>query len=438
MSILATISTATAGTNGWTRNQYSIFRVALGAYMLVHFVTIAPWSSEMFSNQGCLSNADLSPLAHLFPNVLTWRDWSDSPAAVATIMTIAIAASTLLTLGIYDRASSIVLWYIWACLFGRNPFIANPALPYTGILLLAHACVVTAHKKQTQPGQPGNYIPAPIFTVVWILLACGYSYSGYTKLVSPSWLDGQAGYQVLLSPLARPTWLRQLLLGAPPVVLSASTYATLAGELFFAPLALFNCTRPFIWAVLLAMHFLFLDLIDFADLSWAMILVHAFTFDPAWIARAGSKQSNSPPAVGSCDRIFYDGDCGLCHHAVRFILAENPRPDSFRFAPLDGATALACLQEQVSTVKDKRNTGCPDSLIVVTRDGQVLAKSSAWIHILLRLGGIWRLLATGLVLLPPRWRDTAYASVARVRSSFFSRPPQTCPVDDTRLALFDS
>ena len=33
-------------------------------------------------------------------------------------------------------------------------------------------------------------------------------------------------------------------------------------------------------------------------------------------------------------RLFYDGECGLCHAAVRFVLAEDRDGQGFRFAPL--------------------------------------------------------------------------------------------------------
>ena len=42
--------------------------------------------------------------------------------------------------------------------------------------------------------------------------------------------------------------------------------------------------------------------------------------------------------------IFYDGDCGLCHRAVRVVLAADPEGRAFRFAPLGGETFRALMQ----------------------------------------------------------------------------------------------
>ena len=40
----------------------------------------------------------------------------------------------------------------------------------------------------------------------------------------------------------------------------------------------------------------------------------------------------------SPELVFYDGDCGLCHRTVRFLLARDPEGSLFLFAPLFGET----------------------------------------------------------------------------------------------------
>ena len=81
-------------------------------------------------------------------------------------------------------------------------------------------------------------MPPFVFALAWALMAVGYSYSGYTKLVSASWVDGSALFRVLQNPLARPTLLRDLVLATPFGLLRVATWGALALELNFAPLAL--------------------------------------------------------------------------------------------------------------------------------------------------------------------------------------------------------
>src|SRR5437016_6063566 len=203
-------------TNGWTGGQYSLYRAVFGIYLLIHFVALLPWSAELFSNQGVLP-ADASPLVHLFPNVLAV---SDARATVAALITLGAIASLFFLLGLYDRTAAVVMWYMLACLSGRNPLIANPSLPFVGWLLLAHAFVPASPygswsgRGRTDP-RGGWFMPPSLFAAAWIVMSIGYSYSGYTKLVSPSWVNGNALARVLNNPLARPTFVRDLVLTAP-------------------------------------------------------------------------------------------------------------------------------------------------------------------------------------------------------------------------------
>jgi hypothetical protein len=54
-------------------------------------------------------------------------------------------------------------------------------------------------------------------------------------------------------------------------------------EIAFAPLALFRRARPWIWSAMLCLHLGLLLLISFPDLTAGMVLLHLFTFNPAWL-----------------------------------------------------------------------------------------------------------------------------------------------------------
>jgi predicted DCC family thiol-disulfide oxidoreductase YuxK len=119
--------------------------------------------------------------------------------------------------------------------------------------------------------------------------------------------------------------------------------------------------------------------------------------------------------------LFYDGYCGLCHRAVRFVVAADRKGTLFRFAPLQGGT----FQRLVSP--EQRAT-LPDSVVVMTADGKLLARSEALLHILRRLGGAWKALALVLNILPRGFGDFLYDFVARIRYRIFGRRDRLCPV----------
>lgn len=106
-------------------------------------------------------------------------------------------------------------------------------------------------------------------------------------------------------------------------------------------------------------------------------------------------------------RLFYDGDCGFCSETVRFV-ARHDRSDGIRFAPLAGSTFTRLLPES------ERN-GLPDSLVVLTSEGRLLARSEAVIHLLKRMGPPWRPVGVVLGWIPVWMREGAYRLVARLR-----------------------
>jgi hypothetical protein len=245
-------------------------RAALGAYLCVHFVMLLPYASELFGNAGMLARPEASPFFGHIPNPLftaasTWL----APAMVDG----ACVLSMLFAAGMHHRSVAIVLWVIWVWLYTRNPLIANPSLPFIGLILLAHALLGGAVPDRRR------WLSAP--GAVFVVMAIAYSYSGWTKLESASWIDGSALRHVLENPLARPGTLRDALLATPAWVLHATTYGVLAFELVFAALCLHGRIRVLASSAMIVMHLGIVVLVDFADLSAGMLLVHLYTA-PLW------------------------------------------------------------------------------------------------------------------------------------------------------------
>lgn len=263
--------------NGWNLKNYSYFRIIFGAYLSLHFMALVPWATELFGGGGALQ-ASASPLVRLFPNIL---GWIDQPVFVIAFLCAAAGLSLMFMAGIKDKMAAAGIWFIWACLVGRNPLILNPGIPFVGWLLLMHVVM-------PKPDGDAWRMPKSFYNLAWLVMALGYTYSGVTKLVSASWLDGSALLHVLESPLARPSFLRELLV-SQPVVLKVMTFSVLGLEILTAPLALFRKTRPFLWLALVGMHMGILMTVDFADLTWGVLMIHVITFDPDWVSQLRAK-----------------------------------------------------------------------------------------------------------------------------------------------------
>lgn len=129
--------------------------------------------------------------------------------------------------------------------------------------------------------------------------------------------------------------------------------------------------------------------------------------------------------------VFYDGHCGLCDRAVRFVLKHDRSGRAFRFAPLQGTTYQ-------SRVPAEQRAKLPDSIVLLTEDGTILTRSDAFVHIFRRLGGGWATLASALAVIPRPVRDLVYDFIARIRYRVFGRRDDICPIVPPELrARFD-
>ena len=124
------------------------------------------------------------------------------------------------------------------------------------------------------------------------------------------------------------------------------------------------------------------------------------------------------PVEGS--HLFYDGDCGVCHLCVRFLLWADPEGE-IRFAPLGGET----FHRRVPAPERER---LPDSLVLVTGAGQVLTRSAAVLALLGGMGGGWRLAGRLAGLVPRLLADAVYDGIARARRWLAPRPSGVCPI----------
>ncbi|MGI9493017.1 MAG: DCC1-like thiol-disulfide oxidoreductase family protein [Geminicoccaceae bacterium] len=398
--------------NSWTGGQFSLYRVLFGIYLFVHFTYLIPWAPELFSSAGMLPVAKESPLLWLFPNILAVID---DPWFVIGLAMASSIASLFFCVGYGDRAAALFMWFVLACFFGRNPLTANPSLPYVGLMLLAHLFIpkgpygsFSARGRVDPDG--GWKLPAGIFLALWVVLALSYSYSGYTKLLSPSWVAGQNVVYVLENPLARDWWLRDVFLAMPSILLKLLTWFILVIELLFALFALSAWCRPFVWAGMLVVQFGFAFLLNFPDLTLAMLLFHLITSNPAWIA---------PRTVATGATLYFDGGCALCHGTVRFLIAED-RHGRLAFSPIKGKAINEKLPADLIA-------NLPDSIVLAV-DGNILLKSDAIISCLEMLGGLWRPIGIAMRLIPKPIRNWGYDVIASRRYAWFGTKDESCPL----------
>jgi predicted DCC family thiol-disulfide oxidoreductase YuxK len=121
--------------------------------------------------------------------------------------------------------------------------------------------------------------------------------------------------------------------------------------------------------------------------------------------------------------VFFDGHCNLCNQLVNWLIRRD-HTGSLKFAPLQGVTAKEKLPPQL--LESPTPASGPET-VVYFNNGMMTERSTAVLHILRDLGGIWALIGDiGLKVSEVR-RDQIYRFVARNRYKIFGRR-ETCRV----------
>jgi hypothetical protein len=272
----------------------AVSRIVLGLFLLVHYALLLPYAAEVWSRAGMLPEASLN-LG--FPWALSPLYWVDSPASLKLVVGGLVAAAAAYTVGWRTRTMGAILGLGTYALWHRNLFTTNPSYAYLGFW-----CLVQLFTRADPPwsvdrwlarragkrGPMAESLPPDVLRSLWVVHAVSYSFSGWTKLVSPTWRDGDAFRILLDGPLGLTHALADLVRALPDPALTAATWGALGLELAYAPLALYRPARPLLWAAMLCMHLGLWALVGLADISAAMVAVHLFLVDPRWLrAKSG-------------------------------------------------------------------------------------------------------------------------------------------------------
>ena len=292
-----------------------------------------------------------------------------------------IGGSIIFVLGYFHRVSALVLAALWALYFGVIPYAPHRAEPLLVYILLAHIELRPEHVAPLSefPQVSNSWkLPQPVYALIWMIAILFYTIIGASVLAG--------------------------------VTLDGVDYPIITALFLAAPLAILERFRRWVWLLMLAVAVYLAAALG--GVVFALLVVQFFLFDPQWVP---ALRSSRP------DTVFFDGGCGLCHRMVLFAIGEDRRGDSFQFAALGEET----FRERVP--EDAR-LRLPDSIVVLTPNNELTVKSAAVIRILKRLGGLWRVLAQILGVVPPFLRNWGYDLVARYRKLVFKKPEQVCPM----------
>jgi predicted DCC family thiol-disulfide oxidoreductase YuxK len=122
--------------------------------------------------------------------------------------------------------------------------------------------------------------------------------------------------------------------------------------------------------------------------------------------------------------LFYDGECGVCSRAVRFVL-KNERSNKLFFSSLQGDFAIQFLAKHgIESVSSKT--------LYLFENGKLYNKSRAAIKLISYLNRPFWLLRV-LHILPRFLRDFVYDRIATNRKVFFKDVCDLISLDKNRF-----
>ena len=110
--------------------------------------------------------------------------------------------------------------------------------------------------------------------------------------------------------------------------------------------------------------------------------------------------------------LLFDGVCILCINSVNFIIKRDSK-EKFKFTTLQSESGQALLKKFGLPTNDF------NSIVFISR-GKYFLKSTAVLHVLKELGGVWKLCYV-FIIFPRPFRDFIYRIIANTRYRIFGK-----------------
>jgi predicted DCC family thiol-disulfide oxidoreductase YuxK len=374
------------GANGWSRGQYALLITASGLLLALHFWTLAIDPTSV-GNQAI-------PIYFLPVAAL----------GVQISAAIGLLISFLFAIGLVETFSALLIAYLLTAFSVIAPLSDQGDYRTVVWFLILHLVGTKLHRQHglrslTPAIFNWEFRPAA-YLAAWLVI-------GF-KLLS----DGMVLiFQSLFN--SRTAAPLPIVLGTIGVALACVA----------VPIAVRNTLRKQIWLTIVCYTVISGALVGPTAVPIGTLLILALCLDPSWILPVKAQGSGE-------EIVFFDGDCGLCHRVVLFVLPED-RVGRFKFAPLSGQKFGEIRKKVFGDLEG--SAALPDSIVVTGSDGKLRMRFDAVNYIMQRLGGLWRIAALFTAIVPRALLNDAYDVIAARRTRYFAKPLGVCPMVPPKL-----
>jgi hypothetical protein len=229
-----------------------------------------PYLSEIYGPQGLIPDMTLNWTYGVFPSLFALFD---GPYVALTLHVMIILAGLSLAGGYFPRSSALILWYIQTSLYNRNNLTDDPSMAYVGLLLLTLALIPKQPRlldKQTESLE----IPYFVFFMPVTVFCITFFASAVDKILSTSWANGTALYEMLHLGIVRDNVFVRTLVQHPMITMLLS-YLAVVSQAVCLPLLLVGKYRWGLVISFLSFSFIFLVL-DLNQVIYGMLFFYTF------------------------------------------------------------------------------------------------------------------------------------------------------------------
>jgi len=273
--------------------QFGIWRMAFGFFLTFYFLRLLPYATEVYSSAGAFPHVygPSQPALSYFPDFLLAID---SPFMANLIVGICAGLGVLIMIGFKRKGAAFFLWLLVMWLYNRNPLTDSPDYEFVNWLIFVLIFIPDGEVYSIGRKNPDWKMPMLFYWGAWIILSLGYLYAASSKLKNndPSWLDGSAMYYILASDNSRLAWYGDLFQVLPRSFFLPITWSVLVVQGAAPFFAFFRTTRPWWWLMITAMQIGILLFINVPEVTFGMLLYHAFLWDQNWMDVFGGPVKN--------------------------------------------------------------------------------------------------------------------------------------------------
>ena len=269
----------------YTAHRFAYWRVLFGSFLFYYSLRIWPYAVDLYSDLGPMKGlygATSFPTSNFeFPGLLLF---SATEIWIEIVASLQVLLSFLFLIGFHRRIVALLLWFVMASLYNKNPTTYSIELPYHGWLLLCCALIPEGDFLKKEKCKSEWKMSPVLYWGAWIILGISYSYMGYTKFFTPRWWDGGATTAILKGYHGY-TWVRPILDAIPIWLFVTIDRGFLLTEFLAGPGYFFKLTRPYVWLITFFMHIAILMTMNIPQISLGMFVIHLFLFDENWISQ---------------------------------------------------------------------------------------------------------------------------------------------------------